>query len=110
MDQNRQLKSIEEVQEAETYSTKKIADAEKEKERIVSDARHQAATIVADAISQSKQKRDAAIKKFASEIEDKKKKALEKAIKESKSIRSRRLSAQKRSDLVGRLVKIIVGG
>lgn len=107
--QHKQLKAIEEVQEAETYATSKIAETEKERERILSDAREKAAAIIADAISGSKQKRDAAIKKFTGEIEGRKKKEIDKALNESKSIKSKSLSAQKRSEVVAKLVKIMVG-
>ena len=107
--QHKQLKAIEEVQEAETYATTKIAETEKEKERIIADAREKAAAIIAEAVNGTRQKREAAIKKFAAELEDRKKKAMEKALKESKSIKSRSLSPQKRKEVVSRLVKIMVG-
>lgn len=106
--QHKQLKSIEEVQEAETYATEKIVDAEKEKAMTIAEAREKAASIIADAISESRQKRDSALKRFTAELEEGKKKAIEKALKESKSIRARRLSLQKREEVVNRLVKIMV--
>jgi vacuolar-type H+-ATPase subunit H len=109
MDQQKQIKSIEDVQEAETHATKALSSAMKEKEETIAQAKEKAAAMIADAINESRQKHDQTIKKFLTELEDKKKKALEKAAKDSKSIKSTHLSQQKGKDVVNKLVKIVLG-
>lgn len=109
MDQHRQIKSIEEVQQSENHASKSIADANAEKERTIADAKEKADKIVSNAVIFSRGKKDDTIKKFISELEDKRKKAIEHALKESKSIRAKRLSEVKRKELVNRLARIILG-
>jgi vacuolar-type H+-ATPase subunit H len=109
MSQEKQLKSIEEVQEAETSATERLADANKEMEKAVSAAREKASAVVADALSDAKLKRENAVKKVIAELDKERKKALDKAVKESKSIKTRRLSQQKRKEVARKLVNLILG-
>ncbi len=109
MDQQKQIKSIAEVQEAEAYAIKTMADAGKEKDKLLADAREKAANIVSVSINDSKEKRELEVKKFTAELEDRKKRAIEKALKDSKSTKDKRLSQTKRKEVVNRLVRIILG-
>lgn len=109
MGQEKQLRSIEEVQVAETATAKALDDANKSRERAISDAKEKASQIISDAISEARQKKEKAIKKTTAELEEHRKKALESAVKNSKSIKNRRLSPQKRKEVVKKLVYLILG-
>ena len=109
MDQQRQIKSIEEVQETEAAAAKRLADAEREKERTIAEARERASAIVSDAINESKKEHEEKVSKFTAQLEDEKRRAVERALKESKSISRKRLGNAKRAELVNSLVKIILG-
>jgi F0F1-type ATP synthase membrane subunit b/b' len=109
MDQQKQIKSIEDVQEAEELAAKKLADAQKEKDRMIEQSKDKASAIVLDAIAKSKEEHESKVSKFTIELENEKKRAIEKALKESKSIGKKRLSDAKRAELVNSLVKVMVG-
>ena len=81
MDQHKQIKSIEEVQKAETSATKAIADAGKDRDTMIADAHEKARKIVSSAMTDSKAKMEDSIKRLTAELETRKKHAIEKATK-----------------------------
>ena len=109
IEQHRQIKSIEEVQGAEARAARLVMDAQSEKEKAIADAREKASEMIAKAAAEARARREDAIKKAGEDLEKRGKKELERALRESKSIRGRGLGPHKRRELAIRLVRSIFG-
>lgn len=108
-DQQKQVRSIEEVQKAEAYAARLVSEANAAREKMLKDAREKAAGVVEDALAEAKSKRETALKRFSEGIGARRKKELDRSLRSSRSIESRRLSSARRKELIDRLIKRMFG-
>ena len=102
-------KSISEVQEAEANAEKLLSRAKGDHDAIINGAREKASKMIADAEEGSEAKKAEAIKKVMLELEEKRKKAMERAASEARAIKSKRLSERSRTQIAKRLADLILG-